>query len=79
VRPKIEIVFAGGGGPHIARAEARGLRSITNRRLLLQRLTGRGAGSSATPMSTDVCPFAGPFVAANVPSNDRNSTTVPRH
>src|SRR5690606_7510456 len=32
---------------------------------------------SATPMSTDVMPAAGPSVAVNVPSYERNSTTAP--
>src|SRR5262249_34308098 len=33
--------------------------------------------ASATPMSTEVMPSAGPLVAAKVPSYDRNSTTWP--
>ena len=36
-----------------------------------------GDGSSLTPMSVDVIPAAGPLVAANVPSYERNSTTAP--
>src|SRR6476619_7962631 len=32
---------------------------------------------SATPMSTDVSPAAGPSVADNVPPYERNSTTWP--
>src|SRR5215510_10719490 len=31
--------------------------------------------ASEAPMSVDVIPFAGPFVAANVPSYERNSMT----
>src|SRR5262245_18542834 len=33
--------------------------------------------ASATPISTEVAPSAGPSVAANTPSYDRNSTTAP--
>ena len=36
-----------------------------------------GDDASATPISVDVIPMAGPSVATNVPPYDRNSTTAP--
>src|ERR687892_721273 len=79
--PKMKVSTGGGGGPSSPSLQAPNVAGAGPCHVpVLSRLSERPRGvfaASATPTSVDVRPTAGPLLAANVPSYDRNSTTAP--
>ena len=77
----VTLATTGGGGAVPSSLHAPNVLSIGPAQVpVLLRCSDLPSGSvpaSATAMSVDVRPLAGPLVAANTPSYDRNSTTAP--